>query len=243
MPAAGNAERLAVSLSGKHWADGRQVLGEIGFSLTTGEVLAISGPSGCGKSTLLSIMAGLDADFDGRLDWAGGQPPKLGVVFQAPRLLPWRTALENVALGIAGTANRKSLAGRALAEVGLGDAENIYPARLSLGMARRVAFARALLCEPDVLFLDEAFSSLDEDAAGKLRASVMARVIRRHMSVVMITHDLRDTEDMADRLLVLGDTPARLIEERAIPRRRPAPGVTSSAAPPDHSFATESSPP
>ncbi|WP_158240630.1 ABC transporter ATP-binding protein [Telmatospirillum siberiense] len=243
MSVVGNAKRLSLSLHAKHWPDGRQVLGAMNFSLAVGEVLAISGPSGCGKSTLLSIVAGLDQAFDGRLEWSGGQPPGLGIVFQTPRLLPWRTVLANVSLGLADGAKNTSPARQALAEVGLSEAADVYPARLSLGMARRVAFARALLSEPDLLLLDEAFASLDDEAAGKLRASVMTRVANRRMSVLMVTHDLRDAEEMADRLLVLGGTPARVVDERAMPTRTSAPTLTSTAVPTDRSFARGSCPP
>ncbi len=226
MSAAGSVERLKVSLAGKHWPDGRPVLGALQFSVAAGEVLAISGPSGCGKSTLLSILAGLDRQFGGLVEWRGS--PRIGVVFQTPRLLPWRTAIENVALGLAGRKEAKRRAGAALAEVGLAEAADVYPSRLSLGMARRVAFARALLAEPDVLLLDEAFVSLDAEVANKLRSSVMARVTGRAMTVVMITHDLRDSAEMAGRLLTLGGTPARLVDERALP---PAPAERQSPRP------------
>jgi NitT/TauT family transport system ATP-binding protein len=202
-------------MMGKRWPNGLPVLGPIGFSLSAGEVVTITGPSGCGKSTLLSILAGLDHDFDGRLEWFGA--PHIGIVFQTPRLLPWRTALENVALGLPGERDMAERARRALREVELEEAADAYPSRLSLGMAHRVALARALIAEPDVLLLDEAFASLDEDVANKLRASVLARVAARGMSVLMVTHDPRDSIEMADRLLVLGGTPARLIDEQFLP--------------------------
>lgn len=245
MSAAGNDNQLRINLLGKHWPDGRQVLGPIQFSMRASEVIAISGPSGCGKSTLLSILAGLDHDFEGRLEWSG--EPRLGVVFQTPRLLPWRTAIENVALGLAGEKNTLLQARLALAEVGLAEAADAYPSRLSLGMARRVAFARALLAEPEVLLLDEAFASLDEDVAGKLRTSVLARVAARSMSVLMVTHDLRDSTEMAGRLITLGGTPTRVITARSTPT--PPPGNTGAryvmpmAAPPGPSSGRGSSPP
>lgn len=242
MSAAGNAK---LALIGKHWPNGQHVLGAIQFSLATGEVVAISGPSGCGKSTLLSIFAGLDHDFEGHLEWSGA--PRLGIVFQTPRLLPWRTALENVALGLAGEKDTRQRARGALAEVDLEDSADVYPSRLSLGMARRVAFARALLAEPDVLLLDEAFVSLDDDVAGKLRAAVLARVAARGMSVLMVTHDLRDSAEMADRLLILGGAPARVIDDRFPPAapfgRAGTRNVRPTAGRPAPSMETGSSPP
>lgn len=214
MSAAGSADRLDVELIGKRWPSGQQVLGHIRFSMAEGEVVAISGPSGCGKSTLLAILAGLDRDYEGRVEWSGA--PRLGVVFQTPRLLPWRTAVENVALGLCGGPDMQPRARRALAEVGLADAASAYPARLSLGMAHRVALARALIAEPEVLLLDEAFGSLDEAAANRLRCSVLARVAARGMSVLMVTHDPREAAEMADRLLLFGGTPTRLTEQRKL---------------------------
>jgi NitT/TauT family transport system ATP-binding protein len=212
--AAGNAERLRLELVGKRWPSGQTVLGSVRFSLSAGEVVALSGPSGCGKSTLLSILAGLDHDYTGHLEWFGG--PRLGVVFQTPRLLPWRTAVENVALGLGGKKDIRGRALQALAEVGLAEAADSYPSRLSQGMAHRVALARTLITEPDVLLLDEAFASLDETAANALRADILARVAARGMAVLMVTHDPRDSRAMADRLLRLDGTPARLVETRIL---------------------------
>lgn len=209
MSPAGAAERLSVHVLEKRWADGRPVLGDIRFTLGAGQVAAISGPSGCGKSTLMGIVAGLDTDFHGSVTWQ--RTPRLGMVFQSPRLLPWRTAAENVALAIGGRRAAHRRAVDALAEVGLADVADVYPSRLSLGMARRVALARALIIEPDVLLLDEAFVSLDDVAAERVRSCVLAAVSGRGTSVLMVSHDSRETLLMADRRLVLGGTPARLV--------------------------------
>ncbi len=228
MSLAGNAERLSIDIAGKWWTGGHQVLGAIRFNLSVGEVVAIAGPSGCGKSTLLGIVAGLDADHQGCVSWHG-PPPRIGIVFQSPRLLPWRTASQNVALVLGGGRAAQSLARQALAAVGLEEAADTYPARLSLGMARRVAFARALVGEPDLLLLDEAFVSLDEPAADKLREIVLAAVAQRGMSVLMVSHDTREPREMAQRLLVLGGTPAQVIDEHRMDQASsPAPRLTSS---------------
>ncbi len=216
MSLAGNADRLTVDIVEKTWPGGRQVLGPVSFALSAGEVVAISGPSGCGKSTLMSIVAGLDAEFRGHIRWADGV--RLGIVFQAPRLLPWRTATQNVALALGGGRGAQHRARQALADVGLEEAAEAYPARLSLGMARRVALARALVREPDVLLLDEAFVSLDDRAADTVRHGVLAAVSRRGTSVLMVTHDAREQLLMADRQLVLGGAPTRLLAEHALAR-------------------------
>ena len=211
MSLAGNAERLGIDIAGKWWSGGRQVLGAIKFTVSAREVVAITGPSGCGKSTLMGIVAGYDDGYQGRVSWYGR--PRLGIVFQSPRLLPWRTATQNVALALGGGRAAQILARKALAEVGLEDAADTYPARLSVGMARRVAFARALVAEPDMLLLDEAFVSLDDATADKLRAIVLAAVAQRGISVLMVSHDTRESQEMANRLLVLGGSPALVAAE------------------------------
>ncbi|HIJ63962.1 MAG TPA: ABC transporter ATP-binding protein [Rhodospirillaceae bacterium] len=208
MLAAGNAERLAVEITGKRWKNGTPVLGDIRFRLSGGEIVALSGPSGCGKSTLLAILAGLDHDFQGRVAWSGAQ--RVGVVFQTPRLLPWRSAEENVALALGGGREALSLARARLAEMGLAEAAGLYPARLSLGMARRVAMARALIIDPEVLLLDEAFVSLDATAANHLRGLILDAAAQRGTSVLMVSHDPRECLDLAHRQLVLEGNPARL---------------------------------
>jgi len=177
---------------------GRILFQDLAFTLNVGEMLGLSGPSGVGKTTLLAILAGLDADYQGAVRWEGS--PRIGMVFQSPRLLPWRTALQNVALAVEGD-RVKALA--MLEKVGLADAADTYPARLSLGMARRVALARALAIEPDALLLDEAFVSLDPKTADQARAIVLDAVASRGMAVLTVSHDRPDLEKMAGRILEL----------------------------------------
>ncbi len=177
---------------------GRDLFRDLAFTLARGEVLGLAGPSGAGKTTLLSILAGLDSDYEGTVRWDGS--PRLGMVFQSPRLLPWRTALQNVALAVAGDTAKASAA---LQKVGLADAGAVYPARLSLGMARRVALARALAIEPDVLLLDEAFVSLDPRSADQARGVVLEAVKARGMAVLTVSHDRPDLERMAGRIVEL----------------------------------------
>ena len=176
----------------------RVLFRDLAFTLARGEVLGLSGPSGAGKTTLLSILAGLDSDYEGTVRWDGA--PRIGMVFQSPRLLPWRTALRNVALAAAGD-SAKALA--SLQKVGMTDAADLYPARLSLGMARRVALARALAIEPDVLLLDEAFVSLDPRSAEQARSAVLDAAKARGMAVLTVSHDRPDLEQMAGRIVEL----------------------------------------
>jgi len=176
----------------------RLLFENVAFTLSAGEILGLSGPSGAGKTTLLTILAGLDNDYRGTVAWEG--TPKLGMVFQSPRLLPWRTALQNVALAVEGDL-RKAMA--MLDGVGLASAAAVYPAHLSLGMARRVALARAMAIEPDALLLDEAFVSLDPASVEQAQSAVLDAVKRRGMAVLTVSHDRPALEKMAGRIVEL----------------------------------------
>src|SRR5215831_10587825 len=167
MSPVGVRNRLDVAIKRKSFvaASGgnHRVLGELSFSLGAGEVAALVGPSGCGKTTLLRINAGLDRDYDGSV--ALPAHGTLGMVFQEPRLLPWRTVEQNVRLA-APAATDASL-DALFATLGLAAHRDHYPGELSLGLARRVALARAFAVEPDLLLLDEPFVSLDDALAGR----------------------------------------------------------------------------
>jgi NitT/TauT family transport system ATP-binding protein len=197
MSPAGNADLLRVEGLAKR-RGGRLLFEGIAFTLGKGEILGLSGPSGAGKTTLLSILAGLDAEYDGTVQWRDS--PRLGMVFQSPRLLPWRTALDNVALAV-DRDRHKALT--MLECVGLAQAADLFPARLSLGMARRVALARALAIDPEILLLDEAFVSLDPKSAEQARAAVLGAVTSRGMAVLTVSHDRPDLEKMASRIVEL----------------------------------------
>lgn len=203
----------------------RAVLEGVRLELDAGERAAVIGASGCGKTTLLNIVAGLDRDFDGELRLAPGT--RVAYVFQEPRLLPWRTVAENLALVLdASAASRERIVG-ALAEVGLADAADVYASRLSLGMARRAALARAFVTEPTLLLLDEPFVSLDERTAQRLRLLLLDLLERHRTTVLFVTHALPEALMVAERLVVLAGAPARVVAVREIPlrpeeRRRPA---------------------
>ncbi len=181
--------------------------------------MALVGPSGCGKTTALNIAAGLDAAFEGRVAFAG-PPPVLGYVFQNPRLLPWRTVRQNVALVLPRPARAGGAVDEWLAAMELTAVADQYPTRLSGGMARRVALARAFVVQPDLLLMDEPFVSLDELTARRLRALLAATLERRPATVLFVTHNLREAIQLADRILVLAPGPTRVVAEVpvAVPR-------------------------
>jgi ABC-type nitrate/sulfonate/bicarbonate transport system ATPase subunit len=194
-----------------------EVLNDIAFTLRQGEVGAIVGPSGCGKTTMLRIIAGLDRDYDGSI----ARPPdgRLGMVFQEPRLLPWRTVEDNVRL-IAPHADAGELA--TLFEVlGLAVHRAHYPGALSLGLARRVALARAFAVKPELLLLDEPFVSLDQPLAARLRDELVTLVDRYAVITLLVTHDVGEAVALADRLILLSARPARILADMPIatPRR------------------------
>lgn len=191
------------------------VLTGVSLTLEPGRVLAITGPSGCGKSTLLNIAAGLLAPSAGRVACSFR---RTAYVFQEPRLLPWRTARENMAFGLkamgvdrAGRYARvEALAGR----LGLGEALGRFPHQLSGGMRQRVALGRALAVEPDLLLLDEPFSAVDPARRGELQELVLGLLAERNLAAVIVTHDLAEAEHMAHEWLLLSAAPGRVIERR-----------------------------
>ena len=221
MSRAGVSSQLEVNIRNKCFraASGarRHVLGEISFALLPGEVGALVGPSGCGKTTLLRIIAGLDGDFDGRVRLPA--PGKLGVVFQEPRLLPWRSVEDNVRL-LAPHAGEAELS-ELFATLELSEHRRHYPGELSLGLARRVALARAFAVKPDLLVLDEPFVSLDAKLAVRLRAELAELVSRRPVTTLLVTHSIEEAVGLADRIILLTPSPARVLADVPIdaPRR------------------------
>jgi NitT/TauT family transport system ATP-binding protein len=208
------------------------VLDNVSFSVGKDEFLCLVGPSGCGKSTLLRMMAGLEKPDSGKILF-NGQPitapsPKIAMVFQLFGLLPWKTALENVevpleVIGIA-KPNRTRIAKEYLGLVGLDGFENTYPHDLSGGMKQRVGIARALALQPDVLLMDEPFSSLDELTAKTLRELVLN--IWRNPTLptntfIMVSHNVEEAVFMADRVVVLSPRPGRVIGDVKIDIPRP----------------------
>jgi ABC-type nitrate/sulfonate/bicarbonate transport system ATPase subunit len=230
MSPAGVRGRLDVNIEQKSFraASGGKlkVLGELAFSLGSGEVAALVGPSGCGKTTLLRIVAGLDRDFDGNV--AIPAHGTLAMVFQEPRLLPWRTVEQNVRLA----APRATDAGLEMLfhTLGLEAHRDHYPGELSLGLARRVALARAFAVEPDLLLLDEPFVSLDDALAARLREELAELVNRRPVTTLLVTHNVEEAIGLADRLLLLSISPARILADVPVARPRAAHTAAELAA-------------
>ncbi len=199
------------SASGKR----HEVLSDVSFSLSAGEVVVFVGPSGCGKSTLLRMLAGLDHDFEGTV--ARPQEARLGMVFQEPRLLPWRSVDDNVKLA-APVADEATLA-RLFDILELTAHRSHFPGELSLGLARRVALARAFAVDPDFLILDEPFASLDKALAARLREQIAILVANRSAMTLLVTHELDDAVRLGDRLFFLSARPARIL--RVVPIATP----------------------
>lgn len=201
------------------------VLRNIDLTATPGEFVAILGASGCGKSTLLRLVAGLDRPTTGQIR-IGGQTvtdcdPRCAVVFQEPRLLPWKSVAQNVALGARGVPNAETpevMLGR----VGLSGAGRAWPHQLSGGMAQRVALARAFVRKPAVLLLDEPFAALD--AFTRLQMGDLLRETCRDRSrtVLLVTHDVDEALRLADRIVLLGGKPASITAEFLIAGNDPA---------------------
>lgn len=196
-------------------APARAVLDRIRLDVEPAETVALIGPSGCGKTTLLNLVAGLDRGFEGRIERAPDS--RLAYVFQEPRLLPWRTVAENLALVLPEAPDTPARIAKALAEVGLAQAAEVYASRLSLGMARRAAIARAFAVEPGLLLLDEPFVSLDEATAIRLRLLLLDLLERHRTAAVFVTHHLPEAVMLAHRLVFLGGAPATILAEREVP--------------------------
>jgi NitT/TauT family transport system ATP-binding protein len=218
---AGDAAPLELRIDAKTFlsADGTpvEVVRNLRLRLEAGSFGALIGPSGCGKTTILRIAAGLDRDFAGELRTPGSG--RLGMVFQEPRLLPWRTVEQNIRLALPAGEAAVDLTDM-VGILGLGDHLARYPGELSLGLARRAAIARAFAARPDFLLLDEPFVSLDEATASRLRSELVALTTRTKVTTLFVTHDLAEAIQLADRLFFLSERPTRIIVEKALPPPR-----------------------
>lgn len=192
-----------------------EVLSDVAITIDRGSFVVLTGPSGCGKSTLLNIVAGLDRDFTGRVTLGEGIA-RLTYVFQSPRLLPWRTVEENIRLSLPDGDPRQDKVSELIAQVGLAEAAEAYPERISLGMQRRAALARAFVQEPDLLLMDEPFVSLDDPTAITLRQLLLDLFRVRPTTVLFVTHDRFEAVMLATRILRLGGGSATLIADKAV---------------------------
>lgn len=191
------------------------VLSDVAFDVAPRSFVVITGPSGCGKSTLLNIIAGLDRDYQGSVD-LGPAGKDMAYIFQTPRLLPWRTVYENMVLALPDGDPKVGNIPAMLARVGLSDAADAYPERLSLGMQRRAALARGFLLEPQLLLMDEPFVSLDEPTARSLRALLMELYRQHPTTVIFITHDRSEAVQLATRILRLAPGKASLAQDISV---------------------------
>lgn len=214
----------------KHY-ESTPVLAGIDLAIPEGAITVVLGPSGCGKTTLLNILAGLDHDYAGSID--GFAAGRASYVFQEDRLLPWKSARDNIAFVLRPSieaADAQRLSWQALRAVGLDDQADSMPAAMSGGQRRRVALARAFAYPSDFLLLDEPFSSLDL----KTRITVMDLFVKIRAtdgrSAVVVTHDVREAIYLADRIAVLSERPARVLDMVDLSLDRSQRSYTSSAA-------------
>ena len=203
----------------KTFANGVQALDGISLDIEAGEFLSVLGPSGCGKSTLLRLIAGLAPPSAGAIDWPAGKPD-IGSVFQEPTLMPWATALANVALplklGGVGRSERDARSAEALGHVGLAGFERTWPRELSGGMKMRVSIARALVTAPRLLLMDEPFAALDEITRHRLNADLLALWERSRFTVVFVTHSVFESVFLSQRIAVMAARPGRIVSDLAV---------------------------
>ncbi len=209
---------IKVTQLAKSFEKGKNILESVSFSVQEGEIVTFLGASGCGKSTLLRILAGLEGYDDGEISLTSSP----SFVFQQPLLLSWRTALENVTLPLELTKKSDFKTGENCLElVGLKDAAKKYPEQLSGGMKMRVSLARALVTSPKILLLDEPFAALDELTREKLNEELLKINLQQKLSIVLVTHNIFEAAFMSDRIFVLGNSPATIVEEIVVDLPRP----------------------
>jgi NitT/TauT family transport system ATP-binding protein len=220
-------DRLSVVYQGSRGA--LTALRDFSFSMDTGEFVAVLGPSGCGKSTLLRLISGLRQPTEGRVVLAGepvvGPRPDVGIVFQQPTLLPWKTVLNNVLVPIHAMRRRDrdyvADAMDLLRLVGLEEFARSYPGELSGGMQQRVGLARGLIHNPRVLLMDEPFAALDAMTREQMMIELQRIWMAARKSVVFITHSIPEAVFLADRVIVVSPRPGRVLEEVRIDLPRP----------------------
>lgn len=213
-------ELVSVSKS-YHTRDGRiDAVSDITFNIERGEFFTIIGPSGCGKSTVLSMIAGLSAQSSGTITVdgkpvKGPSPEHIAVAFQDPGLLPWRSVLKNVELGLEtrseiSKGKREDIAKKYLELVGLAGFEEKYPHQLSGGMKQRVAIARCLSLDTDILLLDEPFGALDEQTRLIMGEELLKILTVASKTVLLVTHSIQEAVNLSDRVLVMSPRPGKI---------------------------------
>ena len=231
-----DARAAAISLTrvSKRHGSGRaavDALREITLTVQAGEFVCLVGTSGCGKSTLLSLIAGMDRPTTGQVNTHGR---RVALMFQQPALFPWLTAAANVELALRARgvprAARRERVGQMLQTVGLADFADKRPHQLSGGMQQRVALARALAQDADVLLMDEPFGALDALTRDRLHEELERIVAEQNLTVVFVTHNVREAVRLADRVILLSPRPGRIVEEFAVAVPRPREINTASVA-------------
>jgi len=195
-----------------------EALSKIDLAVEEGEIVCVVGPSGCGKTTLLRLLAGLESPTTGTVEYGTPGAAKYAFVFQKALLFPWRTVYENVLLpaelnGRTPTVEDQENAKKILAGVGLAGFENLRPAQLSGGMQQRGSLARALFTNAPLLFVDEPLSAVDELTRENLWVDFRTLWKNRRVSVVIVTHNIREASFFADRVLVMSNHPGRIVAE------------------------------
>ena len=197
-----------------------EVLQNVSLTIREGEFVAVVGPSGCGKTTLLNILSGFDQPTSGRIERSGA----LRMVYQQDGLFPWRSAAQNIEMGlrdVVDSAARARQRDEMLALIGLEGFADHYPHQLSGGMRQRVELARALAGKSDVLLMDEPFSALDYITRLRMRHELARLLHERPRTVVLVTHDIEEAAQLADRVIVLSGRPGRIRSERKLLLPRP----------------------
>ncbi len=210
---------------------GSEIYRDVSFDVAEGEFVCLLGPSGCGKSTALRLIGDLLPVQGGTVQVEGLSPAegweRTAFVFQSPRLLPWKTALENAAFGLAmrhpeiEPADRLARAQRELDHVGLGDDGHKMPAMLSGGERQRVSIARALALDPHIILMDEPFSALDHTTRTRLRQQIVDLWEQTGKTVLFVTHDIDEALFLADRIVVLSNKPTRVEDIVTVSAPRP----------------------
>ena len=197
---------------------------DLDFNISKGQFCSIIGPSGCGKTTLLNLVSGLDKKFQGSIKFEGNEKNEslqVSYMFQTPRLLPWLNVLQNVEVVLNKEQQKSQKSKEFLSLMGLEKFLHYFPNKLSGGMQRRVALARSFASEPELLILDEPFISLDEPVANLLRDMLIELWNKQPTTILFVTHDINEAIYLADKIIFLSKSPAKVLKEVKINTARP----------------------